>query len=249
MGIARENAVISVTVGTTTLVGKEGYAFKFHTDGTAIPISSNTDAVAGIILQGAAVGEEATVLLNGAGGPTAYAKLGTSPGTVVRGTLIEIKADGSWKADAGTSGTVAAIALESGAAEELIEVALLGVSGTITLEQSWNTTCAGSADGAALTVSGQVQDAADNALAGRFIVGVFFGEGANDGIPHDFGDLAADTGSVLVKEHTADAYAEVLTAADGSWSVVLTVGSDDTVESNAFVIGKVTSDSTAVDVP
>jgi hypothetical protein len=112
-----------------------------------------------------------------------------------------------------------------------------------------STTCSGSAAGAALTVTGQVTDQTGQALSGRFVVGVFFGEAANDGTPYDFGDLAADTGSVIIKEQTTDAYAEVLTAADGSWGVVLTASGDDTVHSNAFVVGAVSVDSTVVDVP
>ncbi|MFU8894011.1 MAG: hypothetical protein ACNA8L_10320 [Luteolibacter sp.] len=51
---------------------------------------------------------------------------GTSPGTIVRGTYLTVKSDGTVQADAGTGARVrVARALEAGAANELIEAYLL----------------------------------------------------------------------------------------------------------------------------
>ena len=241
---ARENAIISATVGTTDLTGNEGYAFKFHTDGTVIPIAAVDDAPAGVILEGAAVGEACSVALITAT-ETVYGKLATSPGTVVRGTLLEITADGSLKADAGTAGTVCALALEDGAGDELIELALLKTAGTVTIDGTL-TTCAASATGAVATISGTTN------APGKRIVGVWFGETAADETPHDFGDLAVTSGSdaQILVEKVTDGYAEVLTDDLGAWSLDLTLGSDDTVEARAAVLsGRVASASVVVDVP
>ena len=246
--LARENAIIRCTPAAD-YTGYEGYAVTIAS-GVATLVTALDAAPSGVILEGGTVAQGVSIALVGGGlAGTVKVKMAAAPGTVVQGTFLEITAAATFKADAGTAGTVCALALESGSAGELIEAVLLSAQGTVTLEQSWNTTVSGSASGADLTVTGQVQDAAGNDLAGRFLIKVWFGEAANDGTPHDFGDLAADTGSVIVKEHTADAYAEVLTAADGSWGVVLTVAADDTVHSNALVVGKVAVDSTAVDVP
>jgi hypothetical protein len=46
-----------------------------------------------------------------------------------------------------------------------------------------------------------------------------------------------------VKEHTADSYAKVLTAADGTWGLELTLSASDTVHSNAWVEGGVAVDN------
>jgi hypothetical protein len=146
---------------------------------------------------------------------------------------------------------VVAIALETGAAGELIEAALVPApSGTLTLDKTFLTTCAAAAVGAVATISGQVTDGSGNALAGYFAVAVYAGEAANDGVPYDFGDLAATAGGTkILKEHTADAYAVVQTKSDGSWSLAFTLGSDDTIHASAWVQGKMASASVAVDVP
>lgn len=241
--IARDSKVLGATVGAASLVGKEGYAFKFHTDGTVILCAANTDQPEGVILEGAAIGEQCTVALLGFHG-TVKAKIGSSPGTVARGTRLEIKADSTWKADAGTSGTVAAVALEAGEADELIEVALLGQAGTTSVDQLITTVTAASVDAVA-TISGAVEQ------AGTFIVAVFFGEAALNGTPYDFGDLAITIGSgcVIVRESVADAMAWVQTKSDGTWSLDLTLAASDTVHANAFVVGKVATASVAVTVP
>jgi hypothetical protein len=246
--IARSNAIIPITPAADH-TGKEGYAVVI-VDGKSSIVTSNTAAPIGVITEGAdTTGKDSVALIGGGLAGTVKVKLGTSPGTVVLGTYLEIKADGAFKADAGTSGTVCALALETGAAGELIEAALLTTAGTVTLEQSYHTTVVGEPTGAVLAVTGQAQDAAGNDLAGRFVVGMYFSEAANNGIPFDFGNPAAAAGTVILKEHTADAYIEVLTDADGAWGVDLTVTSDDVVHTSAWVVGKVTVASDTVDVP
>jgi hypothetical protein len=242
MSQPRTNTIIPITPAVDHS-GKEGYAVKI-VSGEAAIVTNINDAPIGVIVEGADTDGKDSVALIGAGlSGTVLVKLGTSPGTVNLGTYLEIKSDGTFKADAGTSGTVCALALESGVAGELIEAALLTTAGTVTLEQSHHTTVESDYADPVLAVTGQVQDAAGNDLAGRFVVGVFFGEAANDGTPFDFGDLAAASGTVIVKEHTADAYAKVLTAADGSWGLNLTLAASDTVHSNAWVEGAVAVDN------
>lgn len=244
----RTNAIIPIK-SAADFTGLEGRFVKIVA-GAAALVTAATDAPIGVILDGAPLGKMSSIAIRGGGlAGTVKVKLDDSPGTVVLGTILEITATGTVKADTGGSETIVAIALEAGTAGELIEAVLLTASQTLTLQQSINTTVSGAAVGAVLTVSGQVTDAAGNPLAGRFLVKVWFGEAANDGIPYDFGELAAGANSKIIKEHTADAYADVLTHTDGSWSVALTVGSDDTVHYSALALGRVAVDSDAVDVP
>ena len=100
-----------------------------------------------------------------------------------------------------------------------------------------------------LTTTGQVQDSAGTALSGYFMIGFLYSEAASTGIPYDFGDIAAGSGSVIVKEHTTDAYGVLLSKSDGSWSIANTFGSDDTGHVAAWVMGKCASSFAAVDVP
>lgn len=248
MGQPRNNAIVPIYPNADHS-GLEGYAVKIVA-GKAALCNSLNDAPIGVIVEGGNGTTADSVALIGSGlGGTVLVRLAPSPGTVGLGTYLEITDDGDFKSDVGTAGTVCALALEAGSGRELIEAILLTNAGTVTLEQSYHTDIETDASGATLTVDGQVTDAGGNPLAGRFVVGVFLGEAANDGTPHDFGDLAAGSGSTIIREEVADAYAQVLTDADGSWSVELTLAGDDTVHVNAFVLGKVATDSAEVDVP
>jgi hypothetical protein len=248
MSQPRSNTIIPITPAADHS-GKEGYAVKI-VSGEAALVTNISDAPIGVIVEGADTDGKDSVALIGAGlTGTVLVKLGTSPGTVNLGTYLEIKSDGTFKADAGTSGTVCAVALESGVAGELIEAALLTTAGTVTLEQSYNTTIVADDDGAVAEFTGQVQDAAGNNLAGRFIVAMYFGEAANNATPVDLGNPAAAAGTVILTEHVTDAYLEVLTAADGSWGVDYTLGSSDTIHGSAWVLGKTSAASVAVTVP
>jgi hypothetical protein len=245
--IARNNAIIPLPTATS-LVGKEGYFVKI-VDAKAAIVTAVDDKPIGVILD-ASPAEVSVALIGGGLAGTVKVKLDGTPGTCILGSPLEITATGTVKVDTGGgTETVVAIALEAGAANELIEAVLLNANGTITLQQSFNTSVAVAnadpADGTAL-VTGQVKDAAGNALAGRFAVAAYFGEAAHDGVPYDFGDLTAASGTVILKEHTTDAYAVILTKSDGSWGLVLDLGSDDTVHASAWVQGKIATANVAI---
>jgi len=248
----RDNAILPV-MPAADHSEKRGYFVELDGDGHAALCNANTDRPFGLIVDGGDpdMGEYDSIAVLGAGlSGTFRVKLSTIPGTVKRGTLLELVAGGTVKADTGSgSETIVAVALEDGAGDELIEAALLTASGTIPHQVGYNTSIAAESDGAVCGVTGQVTDLAGNPLAGRFLVRVWFGEAANDAVPHDFGDLAAQVGSVIMREIATDSHAEVLTAADGSWGVDITLGADDTVHANALVVGKVAVTSAAVDVP
>jgi hypothetical protein len=102
----------------------------------------------------------------------------------------------------------------------------------------------GTPDGVA-HVTGQVSDALGNALAGRFLVRVFFDDAAY-GDPADLGTATAATNSRLLKEHTDDAYVDVLTHSDGTWGVNLDTTSNGTVHAHAAVMGAFATHSAAI---
>jgi hypothetical protein len=66
---------LTATCGATSLVDKEGYAVKEHTDGTIIICSSAGEKAIGILAQGAAVGLPVTIALPGSKG---FAKCGAA---------------------------------------------------------------------------------------------------------------------------------------------------------------------------
>lgn len=244
---ARDNAILAITPSADHR-GYEGYFVKIVA-GLAVLCTSKTDAPMGVILEGADVtGKDSIALIGGGFAGTVKVKLSAAAGTVALGTLLELTANGTLSATT-DGGTVTARACEAGANNELIEAILLNADGTIVLEQSWHTSVSAAAVGATLTVTGQVKDAAGNALAGRFVVGGYFSAAANNGTPADLGTLAAGANTGLLKEVTDDALFKVLTHSDGSWSVVLTVAADGTVHTSAWVIGKAAVTSTVVDVP
>lgn len=251
--IARENAIIPLTPAAD-YTGKEGYFVKNNGSGLATLCTNTTDAPLGVIVGGADTTGKASVAIHGAGlaGTVKVKVTATSPGTIVLGSGLELAAeDGTVKLATGGGATVVGIALESGAAGELVEAALVPApSGTLTLDKTFLTTCTATAAGAVATVSGQVTDGSGNALSGYFAVGIYLGAGAYDGTPADLGTLAATAGgTTLLKEVTDDAYAHVQTKSDGSWSVALTKLADGTLHAAAWVIGKMAATSVVVDVP
>jgi hypothetical protein len=102
----------------------------------------------------------------------------------------------------------------------------------------------GTPDGVA-HVTGQVQDAEGNSLAGRFMVAVYLDDAAY-GAPADLGTLTAKTNSLLLQELTDDALALVRTHSDGSWGVDLDTAADGTVHAHALVVGTFATASVAV---
>jgi hypothetical protein len=246
--IARENAILPL-IPAADYTGKEGYFVKI-VSGEASLCTGTTDAPIGVITEGDAA--QVSVALIGAGlsGTVKVKITATTPGTIVLGSPLELAAeDGTVKLGTGGGATVVAVALESGAAGELIEALLLTTAGTLVLNTNYQTTCVSTADGAVMSTTGQVTDSGGNALAGRFIVGVYYSEAANSGVPFDFGNPAAQAGTVIVTEHVTDALLMVLTAADGSWGLDNTFTADDVGHVAAWVEGKTTASTVEVDVP
>jgi hypothetical protein len=250
--IARTNAVIPCTPAAD-YTGLEGYFVKATGSGDTVTLCTGvTDSPLGVITEAPTdTGKLSVAILGGGLAGTVKVKVtATSPGTIVFGSPLELAAeDGTVKLGTGGASTVVAKALEAGAAGELIEAILLTTAGTLTIDKTYNTTCVSTAAGAVMSTTGQVQDSAGTALSGYFMVGLLYSEAANTGIPYDFGNPAAQAGSVIVKEHTADALIVVLTKSDGSWGVDNTFTSDDTGFVAAWVEGKTSASTVAVDVP
>ena len=250
--IARDNAILPLTPAAD-YTGKEGYFVKNNGSGLATLCTGTTDAPLGVITEGASTTGKVSVAIHGAGlaGTVKVKITSSSPGTIVLGSPLELAAeDGTVKLGTGGGATVVAIALEEGAAGELIEAALTPApSGTLTLDKTFQTTCESSASGAVMSTTGQVTDGSGNAVTGRFIIGVYYSEAANNGTPYDFGNPAAQANTVILKEHTADAFLELLTHSDGTWGLDNTFTGDDTGHVSAWVIGKVAVSSAVVDVP
>lgn len=118
----RGEALISCTT-VEDLTGKEGFAVTIDANELAELVDNAADLPFGIVTEGAATGEQATVAaIAGGFEGTLLLKLAASPGTVKLGTTLQITAAGSFAADAGTgSRVVCAQALQSGAANEMIE--------------------------------------------------------------------------------------------------------------------------------
>lgn len=248
--IARANAIIPLTPAAD-YTGKEGY-FVTIAAGVATICTGTTDSPAGVITEGADTTGKVSVALIGAGlAGTVKVKLtGSSPGTITQGVLLELAAeDGTVKLSTGGGATIVARALEAGVANELIEAVLMTTAGTVVTDKTFLTTCVSTASGAVMTTTGQVTDASGTALSGYFMVGVIYSEAANTGVPYDFGNPAATSGTVIVKEHTADAFLEILTKSDGTWGLENTFTGDDTGHVAAYVIGKCAASYVAVDVP
>jgi hypothetical protein len=95
--------------------------------GLAALVTAATDVVFGVITTGEpADGQDSIACSWGGFAGTVHVKLAASPGSVSDGTLLELTANGSVKASTGTAGTIiVAQALESGAANELIEAILI----------------------------------------------------------------------------------------------------------------------------
>jgi len=107
--------------------GKEGYAVKV--DGTtankAVLVTGITNAPFGIIVDGDTTSGKSTVAVAGSFSGTVWAKLSASPGTVNAGTKLEITANGTLKASGTSTARNIAVALQSGAANEMIEAAVI----------------------------------------------------------------------------------------------------------------------------
>jgi hypothetical protein len=94
------------TAGATTLVDKEGYAVKLHTDGTVIVCS-------------AAVGSPVTVALPGCIVPVKLS------GTVKQFAHLDVAADATFTTSAYATNTMCAQALEAGVSGDLVNALIL----------------------------------------------------------------------------------------------------------------------------
>lgn len=123
--IALENAILALTPAADQ-TGKEGYFVDLDASERATLIDAATDLPFGVLLEGAAATGKSSIAVGSGGFRGAVrVKLGATPGTVKAGTLLQLNADGTAKADAGSGQrVVVAQALESGAASELIAAVL-----------------------------------------------------------------------------------------------------------------------------
>lgn len=112
------NKVIA-TAGATTLVDKEGYAVKLHTDGTIIVCAAATDSPVGVLVAGAVAGSPVTVALPGSIVPVKLS------GTVKQFAHLDVAADATFTTSAYATNTMCAQALEAGVSGDLINALIL----------------------------------------------------------------------------------------------------------------------------
>ena len=117
----REEAIIAMTPNEDQR-GKEGFAVKVSS-GKAALCTAATDIPIGVIVEGENTDGTSSVQVADAGGKPVLVKLDGTPGTVAIGTYLTITATGTFKATT-TATTQCARALQSGAANELIEAVL-----------------------------------------------------------------------------------------------------------------------------
>jgi len=123
--IARAEQVIPITPDADH-TGLEGYFIDI--DGGESSLSDTvTVAPFGVILEGGKTNGKDSIATPGFGGTVKVKVTGTAPGAIVLGSGLKLAAeDGTVKLDGGTGGGVrVAIALEAGAANELIEARLV----------------------------------------------------------------------------------------------------------------------------
>lgn len=121
--IARQNAVLSIPAAADH-TGLEGY-FVEIASGEAAVCNAATDLPIGVILAGSATEDSVAIAAGGLAGTVKVKVTATAPGTIVAGTILTLKADGTVQADAGSGARVqVAQALETGAASELIEAVI-----------------------------------------------------------------------------------------------------------------------------
>ena len=120
--LARIEAIIPST-HTADFTGLDGY-FVETAAGVDTIVNAATDIPLGCILEG--LPRQSTIATQNFHGVVKVKVAATTPGTIVRGTYLTLRADGTVQADAGTGARVrVARALESGAANELIDAYLV----------------------------------------------------------------------------------------------------------------------------
>jgi len=120
----RTNAILPFTPAADQ-TGLEGY-FVEASSGNVAVCNAATDIPLGVIVEGSDTTGKSSIALPNYGGTVPLKITGTSPGTIVVGTNLTLKSDGTVQADAGTGNRVrVARALEIGSAGEVIEGYLL----------------------------------------------------------------------------------------------------------------------------
>jgi hypothetical protein len=112
------NKVVA-TAGATTLVGKEGYAVKLHTDGTIIVCTAATDVPMGVLVRGAAAGESVEVALPGCIVPVKLS------GTVKQFAHGDVAADATFTTSAYATNTKCVQFMEAGISGDLVSALVL----------------------------------------------------------------------------------------------------------------------------
>jgi hypothetical protein len=136
MSVTRTSQIVPL-VPTADHSAKEGYFVVLSGTSAALVSSATATAPYGVITDGAETTGFDAVALPGFDGLVSV-MVGSTPGTIVKGTKLQIKADGSVIADAGTGARIlVAIAEEAGIADELtqarlIEPVVIGNAVTIT---------------------------------------------------------------------------------------------------------------------
>ncbi len=120
MAIAKETALVRMAnKASTDLTGKEGYVAVYDS-GIALAATANLAGALGVIVEGGASASDIAVL--GTFGGIVRAK---ASGTIAVGDKVVVDSAGKVKALPATAGTytVVGVALQAGAADELVEIA------------------------------------------------------------------------------------------------------------------------------
>ena len=118
--VAREQALVRLAnKASTDLTGKEGYAVVFNS-GLDLAATANLASTLGVITNGGAT--ESDIAVCGAYGGVVRVKVA---GAVTVGAKLAVGNGGTFTAYTSGAGTVVAVALQDGSADELVEAALL----------------------------------------------------------------------------------------------------------------------------
>ena len=117
--IAREKAIVRLSnKASTDLTGKDGYVAEYD---SGLKPSGGTNAL-GVITEGGATSSDVAIL-----GTVDAILRGKAQGTIAVGNKLAVHSDGTLKALPAAAGTytVVGVALQAGAADELVEFAPL----------------------------------------------------------------------------------------------------------------------------
>ena len=113
--IAREKALVRLAnKASTDLSGKEGFIAEYD---SGLKLSGGTNAL-GVITEGGATESDVAIL-----GTFDGVLRGKAAGTIAVGDKLKVDSNGKLAADTSGAGTVGGIALQAGAADELVEFA------------------------------------------------------------------------------------------------------------------------------